>query len=180
MRMRQSPQHKRTPRGYHGRAGHFLLRSQRLRRCSSFVGAQTPDHPYLALNAQLFHDAKEAVRLREEFLSIASRKIRTPMTMEQYARCGCRFGERLNLYKPEANSANAALSGSQSRVRVKMDRLTTTVLSLAVLPPAAQAGATPSTPVRVNVGRARSDLGGGEPFDCAQGRLMCPLHSRRL
>ncbi|CAN5361392.1 hypothetical protein BH23CHL1_BH23CHL1_24580 [soil metagenome] len=31
-------------------------------------------------NAQLFHEAKEAVRLREEFLSIASHEIRTPMT----------------------------------------------------------------------------------------------------
>lgn len=39
------------------------------------------DRAALALeNAELYHEAKEAVRLREEFLSIASHEIRTPMT----------------------------------------------------------------------------------------------------
>lgn len=39
------------------------------------------DRAALALeNAQLFHEAQEAVRLREEFLSIASHEMRTPLT----------------------------------------------------------------------------------------------------
>ena len=73
-----------------------------MRRRNQVVGTiamfrGTPDSPYtdedrlfaqniadraaLALeNAQLFHQAQEAVRLREEFLSIASHEMRTPLT----------------------------------------------------------------------------------------------------
>jgi len=73
-----------------------------MRRNQNVVGTiamfrGTPDHPYteedrrfvqnvadraaLALeNAQLFHQTQEAVRLREEFLSIASHEMRTPLT----------------------------------------------------------------------------------------------------
>jgi signal transduction histidine kinase len=78
-------------------------------------------------NARLFHEAQEALRLREEFLSIASHELKTPLTalqlQAQMLRRISRSGER------DADGTERVLLGIERQVK-RLSRLTTDLLDV--------------------------------------------------
>jgi signal transduction histidine kinase len=121
-------------------------------------------------NARLYHEAQKAVRMRDEFLSVASHELKTPLTPLHLKLQGIkREAER----SPEGHMPSPlvvrAVEGAEQQVR-KLAALVNELLDVARL----TEGRLSLAPEKVDVSQLLGDVSGRFAQEAA--RMQCPLH----